>query len=166
MDVLNLLLNLLMMKKLCREEYIKLVERDYFGSVVAGDMEKIMACFTEDATVTIRHGDNPVRNFNWQGSNGAVRLEEFYVHLCGNFTAWFGDFIHYIDVQEQRCACTFVVKLTPKQDSSYLVSGEQTLRNCNFFIYRNSKIAEMIIYYSNSESRAGQAPTGYPAQAV
>lgn len=150
------------MKQLAREDYIKFVEHDYFGNVVAGDLEKIMACFTDDVTVIIRHGDNPLRTFNIQGSNQATILEEFYKHLCGNFTPWFGNFVHYIDTQEQRCSCTFVVKLTPKPDSAYLSAGNQTLRNCNFFIFREGKIAEMIIYYSNTESDMEQAPTGYP----
>lgn len=152
------------MSDLSREDYIRLVEEEYFGNVVAGNLERILDCFTEDITVTIRHGDNPVRQFTKQGVNGTTKLEDFYKHLCGNFTAWFGEFDHYIDIPEQRCSCTFVVKLSPLANSAYLEAGPQTLRNCNFFKYRDGKIEEMIIYYSNYESGLEQTPTGYPGE--
>ena len=150
------------MAELERNDYIRLVEEDYFGNVVTGDLQKVLDCFTEDTAVTIRHGDNPPRLFSKNGAEGTGELQDFYKHLCGNFTPWFGDFDHYIDVPEQRCSCTFVVKLSPLPGSDYLDAGPQTLRNCNFFKYRDGKIEEMIIYYSNHESGLEQTPTGYP----
>ena len=132
------------MSDLSRQDYVRLVEEDYFGNVVAGNLDKVLNCFTEDVAVTIRHGDNLPRRFNRHGIDGASKLEDFYRHLCENFTPWFGEFEHYIDIPEQRCSCTFVVKLTPLQDSDYLGAGPQNLRNCNFFKYRDGKIAEPI----------------------
>ena len=152
------------MTNLDRNQYIKLVEEDYFGNVAKGNIDKVLTCFTDDTLVTIRHGDNPIRVFNKPGNNGTSQLLEFYKHLCGNYTPWFGDFIHYIDVEEQRCACTFTVKLDPKEDSDYFVAGKQTLRNCNFFTCKDGKISEMTIYYSNTESGLEKTPTGYPKE--
>ncbi len=42
-----------------RQDYIELVENQYFGNVSAGDIDAVCACFTADSTITILHGDNP-----------------------------------------------------------------------------------------------------------
>ncbi len=150
-----------------RDDYIHLVEKDYFNNVVLGNIDAVVDCFTDDCLVTIRHGDNPLRIFRKNPKNSELPLQEFYSHLCGNFSAWFGDFIHYVDLEVKQCACTFVGKLTPKLDSDYLSAGMQTLHNCNFFTYEDDKIKNMTIYYSNTEAKAGDIasgsiPTGYP----
>ena len=90
-------------------------------------------------------------------------LQTFYAHLCGNYDAWFGEFTHFVDLEAQRSACYFTVRLTPKPDGLYADATVQTLRNCNFFEYVDDRIQHMIIYYSNTES-ADDAPTGYPGQ--
>ncbi len=152
-----------------RGDYVQLIEQTYFGNVVQANIDAVLDCFTDDCLITIRHGDNPLRIFRKNPARNETPLREFYVHLCGNFEAWFGDFIHYIDIDAGLCACTFTVKLKPKQDSAYLPAGIQTLHNCNFFSYRHGKIKEMTIYYSNTEAGAAgntssSAPTGYPKQ--
>lgn len=148
-----------------REGYIKIVAESYFGNVSAGDIDAVLACFTLDATVTIRHGDNPSRTFSADGSGGWPRLRLFYEHLCGNYEPWFGEFVHYVDAENQRAACTFTVRLTPGSGSDYAAAGVQELKNCNFFSFTGDKIAEMTIYYSNSADSAkggARTPTGYP----
>lgn len=149
-----------------RDEIIDLVENRYFGQVAAGNIGKVMSCFTADAGVTIRHGDNPVREFHPSGKGGKTNLREFYEHLCGNYDAWFGDFVHYVDAGAQRSACTFTVKLKPKPGSAYAEKGMQVLQNCNFFSYAGDVISDMTIYYSNSAAGVAQSgqrtPTGYP----
>jgi hypothetical protein len=152
-----------------RENYIYLVEQAYFGNVAQANIDTILDCFKDDCLVTIRHGDNPLRIFRKNPVNNETPLRDFYVHLCGNFDAWFGNFNHYIDTEVEQCACTFTVKLNPKQDSDYLSVGMQTLQNCNFFTYENGKIKEMTIYYSNTEANKqantlNTHPTGYPKQ--
>lgn len=152
-----------------RENYIYLVEEAYFGNVAQANIDTVLDCFTDDCLVTIRHGDNPLRFFRKKPTNNESPLRDFYVHLCGNFETWFGNFIHYIDADVFRCASTFTVKLNPKQNSDYLPAGLQTLNNCNFFTYENDKIKEMTIYYSNTEAYANSGsanipPTGYPKQ--
>jgi hypothetical protein len=150
-----------------RNDYIYLVEQAYFGNVAHANIDAVLDCFADDSLITIRHGDNPLRIFSKNPTNNETPLHDFYDHLCGNFDAWFGDFNHYIDTDTDRCACTFTVKLTPKQDSDYLPAGTQTLHNCNFFTYEDDKIKEMTIYYSNTEANTNSAtsnPTGYPKQ--
>ncbi len=147
-----------------RDECIKLVEDAYFGNVMKGDIDAILACFTEDARVRIRHGDAEERRFAFESSGEGLSAREFYGHLCSNFSCRFGGFKHFIDLDENRSAATFIVTLKPKSDSEYFTEGTQTLHNCNFFEYRDGKIADMIIYYSNPQAGAAGslAPTGYP----
>ena len=149
------------------EASIKLIEKHYFGNVETGDIDAAMACFTPDATVVIRHGDKPERVFSVETQTQATPLREFYQHLCGNYSVWFGEFDHYIDGEHDRAASRFTVRLTPKPGGLYGDNYEQKLLNCNFFEFRDGRISDMIIYYSNpdagkSAAQASSAPTGYP----
>ena len=146
-----------------REEYIDLVERAYFGSVVRGDIDAALACFTPDATVTIRHGDAQPRVFHADGE-GDDALSAFLGHLLANYEPEFTDFVHYVDTGDERCACRFTVRLSPHADSAYASAGVQELQNCNFFDLEDGKISAMLIYYTNpgGDPASGGSPTGYP----
>ena len=148
-----------------RDACIELIEQTYFGNVRRGDLDATMACFTPDARVIIRHGDNPERRFGVKPDTGETALRNFYAHLCGNYTTWFGAFHHTIDGNEDRAASRFTVRLSPKPDKLYADAGDQELLNCNFFEFRNGLISHMIIYYSNPAAGGRQqpgTPTGYP----
>lgn len=147
-----------------RAAYVDLVENRYFGSVERGRIADIRACFTDDAVVTIRHGDNPVRVFKARPAAGEQPLEAFWEHICANFDPRFTEFEHVIDVEGGCCAATFLVTLVPKPASVYRPRGTLTLRNCNFFWLDGGRIARMIVYYSNPDSGGtdGAKPTGYP----
>ena len=145
-----------------RESCITFIEKAYFGSVRGGNLDAVMGCFTADARVIIRHGDNQERLFGARPSDGETPLREFYEHLCGNYDAWFGDYEHYIDIEEQRAASRFTVRLTPKPDGLYADAGTQELVNCNFFEFDGDLISHMIIYYANPTAGASSTPTGYP----
>ena len=154
------------MTDLDRERCIQFIEDDYFGSVVAADLDKIRACFSSDAQVLIRHGDLAPRLFRPEPrTEGELDLMAgFYGHLCGNYAAWFGDFEHTIDTPAQRAASRFSVRLTPLADGDYAGEGVQALKNCNFFEFRDGLIQFMLIYYSNPTG--GDAnPTGYGKEA-
>ncbi len=144
--------------------YVKLVEQDYFGNVTRQDKGAILACFTEDARVTIYHGDNEPRRFSGKPGAGESPLISFFYHLLANYDPHFEDFIHYVDAANDRCAAHFRVRLTPKASSPYLEAGVQILQNCNFFRCRDGKIDDMILYYANPESASATqlAPTGFP----
>lgn len=148
-----------------RDACIAFIEHNYFGNVRAGQLEATMDCFTPDARVDIRHGDNPLRRFAVRPARDATSLVDFYRHLCSNYDAWFGEFQHFIDTEANRAASHFVVRLTPKPAGLYADAGVQELLNCNFFEFRAERISNMIIYYANPTANPAattQAPTGYP----
>lgn len=142
--------------------YVDFVEQSYFANVQQGHINAVIDCFEADAKVVIRHGDNPVRLFAADTGAGETELRKFYEHLCGNYDVWFGDFQHYVDLEQQRSACYFTVRLQPKPDGLYAGAGTQELYNCNFFEYRADRISHMIIYYSNPQADNADNPTGYP----
>ena len=142
-----------------REAVITLVEDTYFGSVVQGDMAGILDCFTANAIITIRHGDEAPRLFYGQPGDGQLHLSDFYQHLLGQFDPWFGDYHHYYDAEAHTGASRFQVRLTPRADRPDV--APQHLFNCNFFELEGDKIREMLIYYSNPGA-AEQSATGYP----
>ena len=144
------------------ESCVRFVEQQYFGNVRDGNLDAVMACFKAGANVMIRHGDNPERVFIAGSTGEESELKEFYEHLCSNYHPWFGDFRHFIDTGQQRSACYFTVRLTPKAEGLYAGAGTQELHNCNFFEYRAGLIGHMIIYYSNSLAGGTDRPTGYP----
>ena len=155
------------MATLDREYYVKLVEKDYFGNVMKEDIPAAIDAFTKDAQVVIYHGDNAVRRFYGNPTEGQLPLEAFYDHLLGNYDALFEDFEHTIDLDAQRCASNFIVTLTPKAGSDYEDIGTLTLNNSNFFRCRDGKIYYMVIYYANptlGEKMGTQtsSPTGFP----
>jgi hypothetical protein len=148
-------------------EFVQLVEERYFGNVSRGRQAEVLACFTSDAEIVIRHGDLPVRILKGQPGPGESHLSDFWRHVNGNFQASFTEFQHFVDVANQRCAATFTVSLTPKPGSTYQALGRQTLHNCNFFWLRESLIERMVVYYSNPDAAAANIPqanrpTGYP----
>ena len=150
-----------------RDDYVDLVEQRYFGSVACADIPAVVACFTDDASVTIYHGDAAPRVFKGQPTAGETPLPRFFEHLLANYEPQFTEFVHYVDIAHERCAAMFLVTLTPKRDSPYRDAGVQRLRNCNFFRCRDGLIHEMTIYYSNPGNAGGAdahgvRPTGFP----
>ena len=153
------------MTNMKRDECIQLIENDYFGNLTAGHLSAAMECFTDDARVYIRHGDNPIRRFSILPSDGMQPLMEFYEHLCGNYYVTFTEFWHVIDIDAQRAASHFTVGLAPMADGLYADAAKQELLNCNFFEFRDGRISHMIIYYANPASANENnqvTPTGYP----
>jgi hypothetical protein len=141
-----------------REEMVQLVEDAYFGNVAAGRLSEALDCFCEGARVTIRHGDLPPRVFVKRDNDGT--LQDFLGHLTAHYDAWFGEFEHYVDVDAQRIASRFVVRLTTRKPDEH---PSAQLLNCNFFDLEDGRIRNMIIYYTNPG--AGEnGYTGYPAE--
>lgn len=151
-----------------RNSYIEFIEQQYFGNVVAAEIDRVLQCFTDDAHVTIRHGDLPERRFAMNPGSDEMDLRNFYEHLCANYDCWFGQYQHYIDVENAKAASRFSVRLTPKPGRLYAHEDPQELRNCNFFDFRAGRIEDMIIYYANPDEQLSDAdtrkekPTGYP----
>lgn len=149
--------------RLDRAAIVALVEQHYFGNVAREQLAAVVACFTANAQVVIRHGDQPTRRFAAQPSPGVPHISEFWRHLNGHFNGRFDDFVHVIDVEQQCCAATFTVTLAPKPGSPYRERGTLTLQNCNFFWLQDGLIDRMIVYYANPDTGGAAAgkPTGY-----
>ena len=145
-----------------RAAYIEFIEHHYFGNVTTGDVERVMDCFVDNAKVVIRHGDLPERRFASSPRSGQNNLLNFYQHLCDNYACWFGDFQHTIDIDAQRAASRFRVRLNPRPDGLYSKFPVQQLSNCNFFEFTDGRIKYMLIYYANPANGDGEKPTGYP----
>ena len=143
-----------------RSAYVDFIERRYFGKVSADDLKGVRDCFADDAEVLIRHGDNPERRYSPSPGPGQEPLLSFFEHLCGNYDCWFGQFRHTIDVDRQRAASRFAVRLTPKPEGLYADHPQQQLLNSNFFEFADGRITFMLINYANVG--ASEAPTGYP----
>lgn len=150
---------------LSRANYVALVEDRYFGNVARERLAAVVDCFTADAEIVIRHGDNPTRVMKANPRSGEAHISEFWKHLNANYQASFDHFQHVIDLDANRCAATFQVTLAPKPGSAYAASGTLTLENCNFFWLENGKIARMVVYYANPDSGGTSTakPTGYPS---
>lgn len=147
-----------------RADFIDLVENRYFGNVSREQLSDVLACFTADAEIVIRHGDAPTRTMKARPAPGEVHISEFWKHLNANYASRFEDFEHFVDLNAQRCAATFRVTLAPKPGSAYAARGTLTLLNCNFFWLENARIARMIVYYANPDTGGPLEgkPTGYP----
>lgn len=149
-----------------RSAFVDFIERRYFGNVSADNIEGVRDCFADDAEVLIRHGDNPQRRYSPSPGPGQEPLLSFFEHLCGNYDCWFGHFRHTVDVDEQRAASRFIVRLTPKPGGLYADHPRQQLLNSNFFEFADGRITFMLINYANAGAGAGgsEAPTGYPRE--
>jgi len=150
-----------------RFSYVEFIEQRYFGSVAESKFDEILNCFNDDAQVVIRHGDNPERRFALYPQAQESDLLSFYQHLCNNYECWFGNYRHYIDLEEDSAASRFTVRLTPHPSGVYASFPAQELHNCNFFEFRDDRISDMIIYYANAGGQTSNVgltnnPTGYP----
>jgi hypothetical protein len=152
------------MTRLTRSELVELCENRYFGNVVLERLDAVLACFTPDTIVVIRHGDNPERRFHGRPQGDALHISEFWKHLNANFDARFEDFEHVVDVEQQRIASIFLVTLAPKAASPYASRGTLQLKNCNYFWVEDGLIARMLVYYSNPDTGGDPLgkPSGYP----
>jgi len=65
------------MKNYNRDDYMRLIEQSYFGNVVQANIDAVLDCFTDDCLITIRHGDNPLRNFRKNPSTDESPLRDF-----------------------------------------------------------------------------------------
>jgi hypothetical protein len=140
----------------------------YFDDVVREDTAGVMARFTDDAVITIVNGDNPMEMFHKHPAAGERPFDEFYGHLKANFTARFDDMECIVDAEQGTAAAIFKPLLTPKPTSPYAGDGPQSLRNCNFFWFRDGKIGRMTIYYARPGTAPQEArrPTPFPRAKV
>lgn|SRR5690349_2358661 len=147
-----------------RQHWLDLVT-GYFDAVMREDFDDVFARFTDDAAITIVHGDNPLEVFHKHAGPGQRPFDEFYGHLRDNYVVRFLDLECIIDAEAETGAAIFAPHLTPKPGSSYAADGEQSLRNCNFFWFADGRIGRMTIYYARpgaADEGEGRRPTPFP----
>ncbi|MBP6501886.1 MAG: nuclear transport factor 2 family protein [Rhodoferax sp.] len=115
-----------------------LVER-YFAAVDRMDLAETLACFTEDARVTIATFDAV-----YHGRDAEVR--GMYERLFARYASvWHGDFDHVAQAPD-RIASQFTVRNVSLQ------GGLTVKHNCNFFRLRNGLVCDMSVYMSGDNS--------------
>ena len=118
------------------EYYINIVTKRYFHGVDNGDMELVMDCFHQDATLREMSSDTL--------HDGYDAIKEMFVGLFdAHSRIWHGNFVHTVDTQEHAICSQFSVEVTPK-DASELVRYE----NCNRFYLQDGKFTSVFVYMS------------------
>lgn len=128
-----------------RDFLIDMVENKYFNSVDNYDIEKVLECFSENATITIRSGQ-PAEH------KGKAEIRVMYEELFENFPNRMvhRDFSHIADEENESIASMFFVELmSTNNDEIY-----QT--NSNFFYIENEKIVDMHVYMMGKNVLAGK----------
>ncbi|MEP6972083.1 MAG: nuclear transport factor 2 family protein [Betaproteobacteria bacterium] len=117
---------------------MELVEH-YFAAVDRMDLAATLACFTEDARITIATFDSVLRGRD-------IEVRAMYERLFARYASvWHGDFDHVAQGPE-RIASQFTVRNVSPQ-------GVLTVKhNCNFFRLRDGHICDMSVYMSGDNS--------------
>ncbi len=117
---------------------IGLVER-YFLAVDRMDLPATLACFTEDARITIATFD-----VAYVGRDTEIR--GMYERLFARYASvWHGDFDHVVQ-PPMRIASQFTVRNRSHQ-------GQTVVKhNCNFFRLRGELFCDMSVYMSGDNS--------------
>ncbi len=123
------------MTKLTAKEMISLVEDSYFYNVDNKNLDATLACFTEDAELTV------------QTAHVTHRGQEEIRRMFGDFmrdtpVIYHGDYSHVADVENQLIASQFVAR------NNLADGSEISMRNCNFFVLRDGQFAKVTIYMS------------------
>ena len=103
------------------------------------DLSATLACFTEDARVTIATFDTVYRGRDTEVRGMYERLFTRYASV------WHGDFEHVVQAPE-RIASQFTVRNLSLQEV-WTVK-----HNCNFFRLRGGSICDMGVYMSGDNS--------------
>ena len=119
------------------EYYIDIVTQRYFHGVDNFDMQLILSCFHEDATLT-----EVTSMTTHQGKDAGIKTM-FEAFLGAHSRVWHGNFVHTADITEQAISSQFSVEVTPKGESEVL-----RYENCNRFYLKDGKFTSLFIYMS------------------
>jgi hypothetical protein len=118
------------------EYYVDIVTKRYFHGVDNGDMDLVMGCFHQDASLREMSSDTL--------HDGHDAIKEMFVGLFdAHSRIWHGNFVHTVDTQAHAICSQFSVEVTPK-DASELVRYE----NCNRFYLGDGKFRSVFVYMS------------------
>ena len=119
------------------EYYVDIVTKRYFHGVDNYNMELILDCFHEDATLT------EVTSMTvHEGRDVGIRA--MFEGLFGAHTRiWHGNFVHTTDVNAEAICSRFSVEVTPQDADSPL-----RYENCNRFYLKDGKFTRVFVYMS------------------
>jgi ketosteroid isomerase-like protein len=122
-----------------RDYYVDMVERRYFGSVDAKDLDGVLECFTKDATFTIQSEPR-----THEGRD--VGIKQMFENLFETFETKIvhRDFEHVVDERNNRCSARFEVELVDGE------GNELRFSNCNFFFLdEEGKFERVLVWFSD-----------------
>ena len=123
------------MTKLTAGEMISLVEDSYFYNVDNKNLDAALACFTEDAELTVQ-----TAHVTHRGHDEIRRM--FGDFMRDTPVIYHGDYTHVTDVDNQLIASQFLAR------NNLADGSEVSMRNCNFFVLQGGKFAKVTIYMS------------------
>ena len=116
--------------------YIDMIEQKYFANVDRKNLAATLACFCEDAVFTIQSAFTVHKGRD-------TGIKKMFENLFQNYKVIVHkDFVHVVDVQQERCAAQFNVELVAPD-------GKKTnLSNCNVHYFENGKFKRVYVYMS------------------
>ena len=124
------------MTKLIADELVDLVENKYFHNVDGKNLEPTLACFADNAVLTIQ-----TAGATYRGRDGDIR-RMFESFMADIEVIYHGDFSHVVDVGNQSIASQFV------QRNRYDDGRKVEMRNCNFYQIEDGRFKSVTIYMS------------------
>lgn len=126
-----------------RDEYIALVEDEYFAGMAEGRPERSMALFSDDGWVTARAAGLPPRVARRTPGPGEETLHDFFTVILQTYAVSYSDFWHTVDVEAQRHCAIYTVRLRPLDQALGLPVRE--LRNANFFQFDGRAVRHVVV---------------------
>lgn len=119
------------------ECYVDIVTKRYFHGVDNYNLEQVLDCFHDDATLT------EVTSMTvHEGRDAGIRTM-FEGLFAAHDRIWHGNFVHTADTQTQGICSQFSVEVTPKGEPDFL-----RYENCNRFYLRDGKFDQVFVYMS------------------
>ena len=115
--------------------YVDIVTKRYFDGVDNKQLDQVLDCFTEDASL------HEVTSDTLHQGKGAIRA--MFEKLFADFSdIWHGNFVHTADPDSNAVCSQFTVLITP--------NGGDELRyeNCNRFYLKGDKFHRVYVYMS------------------
>lgn len=124
------------MNQLDYSYYVDIVTKRYFHGVDNYNMEQVLDCFHDDATLmevtssTVHRGIDGIRTM-------------FEGLFAAHTRIWHGNFVHTADVKENAVCSQFSVEVTPTDAAEPL-----RYENCNRFYLEGDRFKNVYVYMS------------------
>lgn len=120
------------------EFYVDIVTKRYFHGVDHKDLDLILDCFHEDATLREMTSDTVHQDRD-------AGIKRMFTDLsANNGHIWHGNFVHTVDIEGESICSQFTVEIEPKE-----AREEMVYQNCNRFYLRDGKFERVFVYMSD-----------------